>query len=175
MATAGFKIFSICVANCPTNYYNLKFRTGQTMDFGDSLVKYGFLFCLLGGPVIIFLVKPSDPHWKKYGKFLLPVFLFFLFLNYTSPLYECFQSLNNGCWKFKLFSFTLAMLEYTIYLGWFEYVWRRWHDQISWPLKENLKYGAVSNIFLIVSAFMTLVILFVFFINNIPSLFFNRN
>lgn len=51
------------------------------------------------------------------------------------------------------------MLVYTMYLGWFEYVWRRINKQIAWPLKENLKYDVTSNIVILISCFMTLLLI----------------
>lgn len=141
------------------------------MDF----ITYSLLACLLGGPIAVFSVKPDAPSWIRSGKLLFPVFLLFLILNYTSPLYECLPYKNNGCWSFKLIFLSIALLEYTMYLGWFEYIWRRWHKQISWPLKENFKYGAISNIVLVISGFMTLIVMSVLFINNVIPLLAHGN
>jgi preprotein translocase subunit SecE len=85
-------------------------------------------------------------------------------------LLECFSDKSLGCLAFKGFFLCIGTLWFTMYLGWFEYIWRRIHKQILWPLKENLKYGVISNVVLCVSAIMT-----VFFVlislDTLPLLF----
>ncbi len=118
-------------------------------------MKYSLLFCLLGGPIAVFIVKKSAPDWQKKIKLLLPVFIFFIATGYAS-FSECPQNQLFECSLFKGFFLLIATFQYIMFLGWFEYIWRRWHKQISWPLKENFQYGAVSNIFIAISACMTI-------------------
>lgn len=125
------------------------------MEFSGLFVKYSLLFCLLGGPVAIFIVRQSAPSWQKTLILLLPVVIFCTVIGYTS-LSECPQNQLFECVSFKGFFLLIATLQYIMFLGWFEYIWRRWHKQISWPLKNNSQYGVVSNIFIAISACMTI-------------------
>lgn len=123
-----------------------------------SLLLIGLIIaCAVGAPIGVLLVKPTAPSAMKTGKILLPIILLFLILSSTS-LPECFQPFHVGCIIFKLFFVSLAVLQYIMYLGWFEYIWRRFHKQLAWPLKENLQYGIVSNAVIVISAIMTLIV-----------------
>ena len=127
------------------------------MDFGlSTIAMYLLLGCLLCGPVAIFIIRPEAASWKRPAKLLLPIVIFFFTLA-PIGMGECFRDQSLGCLVFKLFFLCLGTLFFTMYLGWFEYIFRRIHKQIAWPLKENLKYGIVSNAVLSISAFMTLV------------------
>lgn len=121
------------------------------------LLKWLLVACAVGAPIGIFLVKPTAPTWAKSGKLLFPIVLLFLILNCTA-LSECFQPFQMDCAIFKMLFVVLATLQYIMFLGWFEYIWRRIHKQIAWPLRENLKYGIVSNAVIAISAFMTLIV-----------------
>jgi|TARA_B100001741_G_scaffold297069_1_gene281518 hypothetical protein len=128
------------------------------MDFISWLVMSSLIVCAIGAPVGVFLIKPTASPWLKSGKLLFPIFLLCLTLSFTG-LSDCFQPFYMGCVTFKMFLTGLAILGYTMYLGWFEYIWRRLHKQIVWPLKENLQYGVISNIVILISGFMTLLLI----------------
>lgn len=132
-----------------------KFPKVSEMYFLSFLVGLSLIICAIGAPISIFLVKPTKTSWVKSGKLLLPTFIFSLTTSFTA-LSDCIPYSQIGCYLFKMHFITLGMLLYTMYLGWFEFLWRIIHKQITWPLKENLKYGIVSNIVIIVSGFMTL-------------------
>jgi|GEM_PF-2260272 len=125
------------------------------MDFISLIVQLSLIACAVGAPIGIFLVKPTASSWLKSRKLLFPVFLLFLTLSYTA-LSDCIPYSKIGCYSFKMFFVLLGMLQYIMFLGWFEYIWRRWHKQISWPLKKNFQYGVVSNTFIVISACMTI-------------------
>ena len=139
------------------------------MHFSSAIVAFSLLACFLVGPIAVFMVKPNASPQKKAAKLLLPIIIFFLTIASTSLL-ECFSDKSLGCLAFKGFFLCIGTLWFTMYLGWFEYIWRRIHKQILWPLKENLKYGVISNVVLCVSAIMT-----VFFVlislDTLPLLF----
>jgi len=124
------------------------------MDFISLLIGSLLILCIFGAPIGIFLVKPTAPRYLRSGKLIFPIFLLFLTLSYTA-LSDCIPSLQIGCYLFKMTFIVLAILGYTMYLGWFEYAWRRWYKQISWPLQKNLEYDLTSNIVIAISVFMT--------------------
>ena len=115
-----------------------------------------FVTIFLLPPILVFSVRPDAPMWLKTGRLLFPIFIYSLFISYTSDVFECFSYEENDCWAFKLFFLFIGMLQYIMYLGWFEYVWRRWYKQIAWSLKKNLEYGMTSTIIIITSAIVTL-------------------
>lgn len=125
------------------------------MEFSGLFIKYSLLFCLLGGPVAIFMVQKTAPNWQKTLKLLVPLFVFCASIGYTS-LSKCPQNQLLECISFKGLFLLIATLQYIMFLGWFEYIWRRWHKQVSWPLKKNFQYGVVSNTFIAISACMTI-------------------
>ncbi len=125
------------------------------MEFSGLFVKYLLFFCLLGGPVTIFMVRKSAPNWQKTLKLLIPLFVFCASIGYTS-FSKCPQNQLFECLFFKGFFLLIATLQYIMFLGWFEYIWRRWHKQINWPLRKNFQYGAVSNAFIVISVCMTI-------------------
>lgn len=119
------------------------------------------IVCAIGAPIGIFLLKPTASLWLKSGKLLFPIFLLFLTLSFTG-LSNCFQPFQMGCVTFKMSFAGLLMLAYTMYLGWFEFIWRMIHKQITWRLKKNLRYGIVSNIVILISGVMTLLSIYKF-------------
>ena len=124
------------------------------MEIIGLFVKYSLLFCLLGGPIAVFIVRKSAPDWQKRLKLLVPLFVFCASIGYTS-LSKCPQNQLFECISFKGLFLLIPILQYIMFLGWFEYIWRRCHKQISWPLKKNFQYGVISNIFIAISACMT--------------------
>lgn len=129
------------------------------MDFISVIIKFLLIASVIVAPIGVFLVKPTASAWIKAGKLLLPILLVFVILSFIN-LSECLQHPQHDCLTYKTFFVAVAILEYVMFLGWFEYIWRRTHKQIVWPLKENLKYGAASNGVILISAFMTLIIFF---------------
>lgn len=125
------------------------------------LLKGLIVVCVVAAPIGILLVKPTAPATLKSGKLLFPIILLSFILGCIS-LPECFQPFQMDCVTFKILFIALTMLEYVTYIGWFEYIWRRRHKQIVWPLKENLKYGFASNSVIAVSAPTTFIAVFYF-------------
>lgn len=123
-------------------------------------------------PILVFSVKPTAPMWLKSGRLLLPIFLLALFLAHTSDILRCFHYKSNECWKFHAYFIKTALLQYIMYIGWFEYIWRKYHKQDSLAVSDNIKYGIVSSLILAISLIMTLTMLYFIFNNFIGSLFF---
>jgi hypothetical protein len=70
-----------------------------------------------------------------------------------------------------MFFVVMGMFQYIMFLGWFEYIWRRINKQIAWPLKENLKYDVTSNIVILISGSMTLLLIIKSVFEYIYSIF----
>jgi hypothetical protein len=140
------------------------------MDFISLLIGSLLILCAFGAPMGILLMKPTAPQWLRSGKLLFPIFLLFLTLSYTG-FSDCVPTFQIGCYLFKMAFILLAILGYIMYLGWFEYAWRRWHKQISWPLQKNLQYDFTSNIVIVISAFMTPLMVFLALVQNLKPPF----
>lgn len=138
------------------------------MDFISLLIGSLLVVCAFGAPIGILLVKPTAPQWLKSSKLWFPILLLFLTLSYTA-LSGCIPSLQIGYYMFKMTFIVLAILGYTMYLGWFEYACRRWYKQISWPLQKNLEYDFTSNIVIVISAFMTPLMILLALVQNLKG------
>ena len=130
-----------------------------------SVLKYAVIVSICVAPIFVFSVKPDAQRWKKSITFLIPVFLFVLAVGVTSSFHECFYHQNNGCWEYKLIWLVLGVLLYITGLGWCEIVWRQYYKLPSWPLKENIKYGVVSNTVILVSIMMSVLVLYIALLN----------
>ena len=117
------------------------------------LVLASLISCFALMPIAIFLTKPTSPKWLLRLKILGPITLFTLTISYTS-MSTCFEHNGWSCLSYMTFVF-IGMLQYITYIGWFEYFWRRIHKQIKWPLRNNLQYGVISNIVILISAVIT--------------------
>ena len=113
------------------------------------------LFCALFPPTLIFAVKPKASMRIKSARLWLPLLVLFIILCMRIFIIE-FKGQANIGWEISLFFVFIALLKFTAYIGWFEFLWRLIYKQFSWPLKYNLKYGWVSNTVLIVSLLMTI-------------------
>lgn len=124
-------------------------------------------FCFVAAPLFVFAVKPTSVPLVKVARLLIPIFVFFIASTALVGWDDCVRSVDHGCWFYKGFFLSVSNALFIMYLGWFEYAWRRYYGQYSWPVRENLKYGTVSNIVLVVSAIMTLVFITVSVLNLI--------
>lgn len=131
------------------------------MKFGIYLFLAKFLIV----PAVVFTIKPNTTSWIKSARLLFLIVVYFLISLYTSMFYECFPLIDNGCLEYKLFFLALNNLLFITYVGWWEYIWRRANKKITWSFKENLQYGIISNLVILVSGFMTLLFIFIGFVN----------
>lgn len=129
------------------------------MEFWSFYLDVWYWIYLIGVPIIIFSVKGDALIWLKSVRLL---FLIILLPMLTAPLdYARTQTLEDynghdyGCWMYDLYFVLLAAGISVVYVGWWEYGWRRFHKQIFWDIKKNLQYGIVSNLIVLLSAIIT--------------------
>ncbi len=125
------------------------------MDFWSYYLGYWYWIYLLLVPFIIFSVKGGAPAWLKSWRLLVLV-LILPFM--TAPLdYARTQTIDdfNGhsydCWVYGLYFFLKYAGISIIYTGLWEYGWRIFYKQTSWNIKDNLKYGIISNVMIFLS------------------------
>jgi hypothetical protein len=100
------------------------------MQLIDQIVKIYLMICLLIPPVAVFAVKPNAPARVRSARLLIPILLFLLTVSYTSDYLDCLKY-GLECFLFDGLMLLWATFWYIMYLGWFEYVWRRLHKQIA--------------------------------------------
>lgn len=113
---------------------------------------------IIATPIIIFSVGPEASATKKTGRLLLPLVAYLFFSALAMKVQECFPLKDNGCLGYKIVWLTILNLLFIMGVGWCEILWRERHKLRSWPLRENIQYGLVSNAILIISGCMTLLL-----------------
>ena len=128
--------------------------------------KYSVIISICLAPIAVFLAKPTSPEWKKNLKFLLPIALFTLSIFFASSFHECvYNPQYSGCWRYKLGWLSLGIIVYIAGLGVCEITWRQYYKLPFWPLKENLKYGILSNLSILISIIITLLLFYLAALN----------
>ena len=121
---------------------------------------YGFFPAyLIAVPLLIFIIKPDAPSWKKSCRTIFLIFLLPLLiapLSYVRTKIGLPHGRDYGCWIYNLYFFLLFSGISVIYVGWWEYAWRRFHKQTSWKIIENFQYGFISNAVIFISAVCSL-------------------
>lgn len=123
------------------------------MDIFDLILKYLFLGCLFVAPLVVLLATPTMPAWIKAARLWVPILLF-SFAIFCTALEECFIYFSLDCLIFKSLLCTVATLFYIMYIGWFEYVWRRFYKCLAWPPQKNLSDSFTSACVLCISRIM---------------------
>lgn len=119
-------------------------------------------------PIAVFCVNAQASGTIKTLRLLIPLGMVALGLALINFSY-CRNNLSLDCAAYKSIDVIVGTLAYTMYLGWFEYIWRRKHKQIVWPLSENIQYGASSNLILAISLILTIAFIIICSIAEIRS------
>lgn len=106
-------------------------------------------------PIAVFSVSNNASSRAKTIRLLSPLSLVFAGLSVVN-LSACANNISYDCIAYKTIPVIAGTLAYTMYLGWFEYIWRRKNNQIVWPLSANAQYGIASNIILVISTILTI-------------------
>ncbi len=126
---------------------------------------YGFFPAyVIAVPLLIFMIKPDAPSWKKSCRTIFLIFLLPLLiapLSYIRAQMGLPHGRDYGCWVYNLYFFLLFSGISVVYVGWWEFAWRFINKQFSWDIQDDLKYGLISNIVIFLSGFITFTFLLI--------------
>ena len=116
------------------------------MNLLNDSFYYLYWIYLALAPVIVFFIFPKVQPPLQPLSLLIAICI----LPFFAAFFPHAPFRNSECWLYSFYFFALFFLVSTIYVGSLELIRRAFSKQLSMQIKENLKYGVISNLSILV-------------------------